>query len=102
MNSKKNIKILLIDKSKKQNFGGLAKKSFGGVFFCGTKEQKRMGIKDSPDLAYQDWLSFAEFQEDDLYGKAWAKEYVYNNIEFVYNWLKNKGIRFFPVVHWVE
>lgn len=102
LDSKKNIKVILIDKSKKENFGGLAKKSFGGVFFCGSKEQKRMGIIDSPDLAYQDWLSFAEFEEDDLFGKAWAKEYVYNNIEFVYHWLKNKGIRFFPVVHWVE
>lgn len=102
LNSKKNLKIILIEKTEKERLGGLAKKSFGGIFFTGTKEQKKMGIKDSPELAYQDWLSFAEFEEDDIYGKEWAKQYVYNNIEFVYEWLKTRGIKFFPVVHWVE
>jgi hypothetical protein len=49
-----------------------------------------------------DWLSFAEFEPDDEYGKMWAKQFVYGNIDYVYHWLKSKGIRFFPVVHWVE
>ncbi|MFN3603607.1 MAG: FAD-dependent oxidoreductase [Leptonema sp. (in: bacteria)] len=102
LNSKKNAKVILIEKSQKEGLGGLARKSFGGIFLNGTKEQKKMGIQDSPELAYQDWLSFAEFEEDDHYGKEWAKEYVYNNLDYVYHWLRGKKIQFFPVVHWVE
>ena len=97
-----NKKILILERGLKENFGGLAKKSFGGVFFTGSKEQKRLGIKDSPELAWMEWLSFAEFEPDVEYGKMWAKQFVYGNIDYVYHWLKSKGIRFFPVVHWVE
>lgn len=100
--SSKSLKILLIERSKEEKLGGLAKWSFGGLFFCGSKEQKRMGINDSPELAYMDWLSFAEFDDDDIYGKQWAKQFVEGNIDIVYHWLKSKGITFFPVVHWVE
>lgn len=100
--NKPKTKILIIERGKKENFGGLAKKSFGGIFFNGSKEQKRLGINDNPEIAWQDWLSFAEFEEDDYYGKLWAEQYVYGNIEVVYHWLKSKGIKFFPVVHWVE
>ncbi len=100
--TKPSSRILIVDRGKKEKFGGLAKKSFGGIFFNGTKEQKRLGIKDSPELAYSDWLSFAEFEEEDYWGKNWAKLYIQNNVEWVYFWLKEKGISFFPVVHWVE
>jgi predicted oxidoreductase len=47
-------KVLVIDKDKQENFGGLAKESFGGVHLIATPHQKRMGIKDSPELAWRD------------------------------------------------
>ncbi len=98
--AEKKKKVILLER--RNDLGGLAIQSFGGIFFSGTDEQKRNGINDSPELALKDWFRSAEFQEDDYWGKEWAKEYIFLNLEWVYDWLKNKKIRFFPVVHWVE
>lgn len=95
-------KVLIIDRDTEDNFGGLAKESFGGMFFVDTPQQRRSGIKDSPEQAFIDWCSVANFKEEDKLPKQWAKSYVYNSTPKVYDWLKQQGIKFFPVVHWVE
>ncbi|MCF6352901.1 MAG: FAD-binding dehydrogenase [Cyclobacteriaceae bacterium] len=97
-----NKKVLIIDRDTEDNFGGLAKESFGGMFFVDTPQQRRSGIKDSPELAFRDWCSVAKFGNDDVLPKQWAKQYVYHGTSKVYEWLKKQGISFFPVVHWVE
>ena len=94
--------VIMIDRDKESNFGGLAKESFGGMLMVGTPEQRKGGIKDSTALALQDWSSTAEFGTDDSLPKAWAEMYVNESIDQIYTWLKDKGIGFFPVVHWVE
>lgn len=94
--------ILIIDRDTEKNFGGLAKESFGGMFFVDTPHQRKSGIKDSPEQAFKDWCSVANFEDLDVLPKQWAKTYVYNSTSKVYNWLREKGISFFPVVHWVE
>jgi uncharacterized protein len=94
--------VVIFDRDKEENFGGLAKESFGGMFFVDTPQQRKAGIKDTPELALKDWHSVANFGENDVWPKAWAKTYVYNCKEEVYQWLKTQGIKFFPVVHWVE
>ncbi len=99
---KKNKKVILIDADVKEKLGGLARWSFGGMFFVNTPHQKRTGIKDSVDLALQDWHSFAEFGNDDYWPKKWAELYVNTCTDEVYTWLKEHGVGFFPVVHWVE
>ncbi len=48
-----NRRVLLIDKDRLENFGGLAKQSFGGVHMIGTRHQRRLGIQDSAELAWQ-------------------------------------------------
>lgn len=68
-------KVLLIDKDVRENFGGLARESFGGVLMVDTPQQKRLRIKDSPELALRDWLSVADFGEDDTLPLEWAKFY---------------------------
>ena len=95
-------KVILFDRDAKKNFGGLAKESFGGMFFVDTPQQRRAGIKDTPELALKDWHSVAKFTDDDIWPKKWAKTYVYNCTFQVYDWLKQQGIKFFPVVNWVE
>ncbi len=95
-------KVLIIDRDTENNFGGLAKESFGGMFFVDTPHQRRSGIKDSPEQAFKDWCSVANFEETDVLPKQWAKNYVYHSTPQVYDWLKQQGISFFPVVHWVE
>jgi predicted oxidoreductase len=94
--------VLILDRDEEANFGGLAKESFGGLFFVNTREQQRRGIKDSPSLALQDWHSFAEFGPDDRYPKLWAETYVERCIPDVYEWLRAGGIRFLPLPAWVE
>lgn len=95
-------RILMLDANPKLKFGGLANNAFGGMLFNGTTEQKRLFVKDSPDLMLDDWLNAAEFKQHHYWQRQWAKAYVNQSTEEVYRWLKNKGIKFFPVVHWVE
>ncbi len=98
----RNKKVLLLERDVPEKFGGLAKESFGGMFFVNSPVQKRAGIKDSIDLALDDWFSYADFGKDDIIPKKWAEKYVHCCTEEVFDWLRNLGISFFPVVHWVE
>lgn len=94
--------VLLIDRDEKNAFGGLARESFGGMFFVDSPEQRRQGIRDSTDLAFRDWCSFAEFGAEDHWPKAWAQTYVSRCSVDVYPWVRRHGVSFLPVVNWVE
>ncbi len=95
-------RVILLDRDRQENFGGLAKESFGGIFVVGSNEQRRAGVHDTPALAYADWASFAEFTADDLWPRRWAEAYVERCHEDVYQWVKARGVSFFPVPHWIE
>jgi len=98
-----NKQILLIDRDLEQELGGLARLSFGGMFFVDSPLQRKAGMKDNIDIALRDWHSVAGFGEEDVLPKAWAEKYVNMCTSHVYKWLtKEHGTRFFPVVHWVE
>jgi len=97
--------VLLIDRDEECNFGGMANEAFGGMLFVDTPLQRLNGIKDSKQLALDDWFGAAEFSTQkmqDPLAKAWANAYIERSREDVYDWLKNVGIQFFPIVHWVE
>jgi len=94
--------VLLIDRDAEANFGGLAKESFGGIFLVDSPEQRRQGLKDSPELALADWLAFGELDPEDRWPVAWAKHYVEHCRGEVGDWLRGGGIRFFPVPNWIE
>lgn len=95
-------KVLMLDRDMREEMGGLAKKSFGGMFFVNTPQQRWSGIKDTPEQAWRDWQSVAEFEAGDVYPRKWAESYVYNCTDQVYNWIKKLGVTFFPAMHWVE
>ncbi|NOX36886.1 MAG: FAD-binding dehydrogenase [Calditrichaeota bacterium] len=97
-----NIPVALLDRDEESRFGGLARESFGGIFVVDSPQQRRLGIKDSPELALRDWLAFAEFGPEDEWPRRWAEQYVHRCRDDVYAWVRQKGVRFFPVVHWVE
>ncbi|QCR33670.1 FAD-binding dehydrogenase [Lysinibacillus sp. SGAir0095] len=100
-----NKKILLVDQEPANSIGGQAFWSFGGLFLVDSPEQRRLGIKDSKELAWQDWLGTAGFdrlEDQDKWGYQWAKAYVEFAAEEKYEWLKSLGIKFFPVVGWAE
>ncbi|ETI67087.1 FAD-binding dehydrogenase [Neobacillus vireti] len=98
-------KVLLLDQEPEASLGGQAWWSFGGLFLVDSPEQRRMGIKDSHELAWQDWLGSAGFDredDEDYWGKKWAQAYVNFAAGEKREWLYNMGVRFFPVVGWAE
>lgn len=98
-------KVLLLDQEPEASFGGQAWWSFGGLFLVDSPEQRRMGIKDSKDLAWQDWLGTADFDRDDdedYWGKKWAEAYMDFAAGEKRAWLHHMGMRFFPLVGWAE
>jgi len=96
------VEVLLLDRDTADRFGGLARWSFGGIFFVGTPQQRLAGITDTPAQALDDWHAFADFDADAVWPKRWAEQYVYRCTDDVYRWLRRRGVSFFPVVHWVE
>ena len=65
-------RVLLLDQEPPQSLGGQAFWSFGGLFLVDSPEQRRMGIKDSHDLAHQDWMGTAGFDrldDEDVCGR---------------------------------
>ncbi|MDM5326588.1 FAD-binding dehydrogenase [Neobacillus sp. CF12] len=98
-------KVLLLDQEPETNLGGQAWWSFGGLFLVDSPEQRRLGIKDSRELAWQDWLGAAGFDrvnDEDFWGKKWAEAYVDFAAGEKRVWLQKMGVRFFPVVGWAE
>ncbi|MFD9266048.1 FAD-binding dehydrogenase [Streptomyces goshikiensis] len=96
-------KVILLDQEPEQSLGGQAHWSFGGLFFVGSPEQRRMRIKDSRELALQDWYGTAGFdREEDAWPRRWAEAYVDFAAGEKRPWLHAQGVRFFPVVGWAE
>ena len=79
-------KVLLIDRDVEEELGGLAKWSFGGMFFVNSKQQRRAGMKDNPDIALRDWHSVAEFGEEDVLPKKWAESLANVQAAFILFW----------------
>jgi predicted oxidoreductase len=96
-------RVLLLDQEPEQNLGGQAFWSFGGLLLVDSPEQRRLGIRDSYELAWQDWLGTAGFdREEDHWPRRWAEAYVQFAAGEKRSWLRQRGIRFFPVVGWAE
>jgi predicted oxidoreductase len=98
-------KVLLLDQEPEASLGGQAFWSFGGLMFVDSPEQRRMGIKDSRDLAWQDWLGSAGFDrldDEDSWARQWAEAYVDFAAGEKRAWLHAQGVRFFPVIGWAE
>lgn len=95
--------VILLDQEPEQSIGGQAHWSFGGLFLVDSPEQRRMRIKDSRELAFQDWLGTAGFDRDeDRWPRRWAEAYVDFASGEKRAWLHARGMRFFPVVGWAE
>ncbi|MFG2299366.1 FAD-binding dehydrogenase [Actinacidiphila glaucinigra] len=96
-------KVLLLDQEPESNLGGQAFWSFGGLFLVDSPEQRRMRIRDSRELALQDWTGTAGFDRaEDRWPRKWAEAYVDFAAGEKRSWLHAQGMRFFPVVGWAE
>ncbi|MFZ2114851.1 MAG: FAD-binding dehydrogenase [Solirubrobacteraceae bacterium] len=94
--------VLLLDRCQPKEIGGLAREAFGGMFMVDSPEQRRSRIPDNEALALEDWLRIAEFDPEDTWPRRWAEQYVTRARDDVGGWLRQLGVKFFPVVNWAE
>ncbi|MET9062271.1 MULTISPECIES: FAD-binding dehydrogenase [Streptomyces] len=98
-------RVALVDQENAANLGGQAFWSFGGLFLVDSPEQRRLGIKDSLDLAWNDWQGSAAFDrtdDEDSWAVRWARAYVEWAAGEKREWLTGHGISFVPTVGWAE
>ncbi|GIJ00120.1 hypothetical protein CLV28_2574 [Sediminihabitans luteus] len=102
-------RVVLLDQEPPASLGGQAFWSFGGLFLVDSPEQRRLGVHDSVDLAFADWLGSARFAEGaaegrgpDRHGYAWARGFVDFAGGEMRSWLHGLGVRWFPLVQWAE
>jgi predicted oxidoreductase len=96
-------RVILVDQEPEASLGGQAFWSFGGIFLVNSPEQRRMGVKDSYELAWQDWQGTAGFDRpEDLWPARWAEAYVQWAAGEKRAWMHERGIRFLPNPGWAE
>jgi uncharacterized protein len=96
-------RVIVLEQEGEASLGGQAFWSLGGLFLVDSAEQRRLRIRDSRDLAWQDWLGSAGFDRDeDHWPRRWAEAYVDFAAGEKRAWLGERGIRFFPLVGWAE
>ena len=98
-------KVALVDQENAANLGGQAFWSFGGLFLVDSPEQRRLGVKDSVELAWNDWRGSAAFdrlEDEDSWALRWARAYVEFAAGEKRSWLNGHGITFLPTVGWAE
>ena len=97
------LRVLILDQENSANLGGQAFWSFGGLFFVDSPEQRRLGIRDSHELALQDWLGTAAFDRpEDYRPRQWAHAYVDFAAGEKRSWLRARGLKVVALVGWAE
>lgn len=102
---KKGHKVTMLDQEARQAMGGQAYWSFGGLFLVNSKIQRRLGVKDSYELALNDWFGTAQFdrlETEDYWSKKWAEAYVHFATYEKESYLKSMGIKLTPMLGWAE
>jgi uncharacterized protein len=95
--------VLIVDQENAANLGGQAFWSFGGLFLVDSAEQRRLGIRDSHELALQDWMGSAGFDRpEDYWPRQWAHAYVDFAAGEKRSWLRERGLQTFALVGWAE
>jgi len=95
--------VIILDQEGPASLGGQAWWSLGGLFLVNSPEQRRLGIKDSPELAAADWFGSAGFDRpEDHWPRLWAQGYLDFAAGEKRTWLRQQGVALFPVVQWAE
>ncbi|MBB1179039.1 FAD-binding dehydrogenase [Pseudomonas sp. FW305-3-2-15-E-TSA4] len=101
-------KVAVVDQENAANLGGQAYWSFGGLFLVDSPEQRRLGVRDSFDLAWSDWRGSAGWDRldgalaEDEWAARWGRAYVEFAAGEKRDWLRRHGIRLTPMVGWAE
>lgn len=102
-------KVVLLDQEPEESLGGQSYWSLGGLFMVDSQEQRLCGIKDSLELARQDWYGTAGWDRgvddrlgEDHWGRKWADAYLEFAAGEKRAWLSGMGMTWVPVVGWAE
>ncbi|MCO5057948.1 MAG: FAD-binding dehydrogenase [Rhizobiaceae bacterium] len=96
-------RVVLLEQEGENSLGGQAFWSLGGLFFVDSPEQRRMRIRDSRELALQDWMGSAQFDRpEDEWPRRTAEAYIDFAAGEMRSWLYDMGMRWFPIVGWAE
>jgi len=96
-------RVVVLEQEPEASLGGQAFWSFGGLFLVDSPEQRRLRVRDSPELARLDWLGAAGFDRaEDHWPRRWAEAYVDFAAGEKRSWLHAQGVRWFPFVQWAE
>ena len=101
-------RVAIVEQENEANLGGQAFWSLGGLFLVDTPMQRRLGVKDSFELAWQDWQGSAQWDRlsgthpEDEWARQWGRAYVEFAAGEKRDWLHRQGIRFTPLVGWAE
>ncbi|MFT4232768.1 MAG: FAD-binding dehydrogenase [Leucobacter sp.] len=102
------LRTIVIDQEGPQDLGGQAWWSFGGLFLVDSPEQRRMRVRDSFELAWQDWRGSAQWDRldgehpEDEWAARWGRAYVEFAAGEKRTWIREAGIELTPVVGWAE
>lgn len=100
--SQRGVHCVIVDQENEANLGGQAFWSLGGLFCVNSASQRRFGIKDSRELAMQDWLHTAQFDRDtDHWPRKWAEAFVNFATDELESYAKSMGLSF-STVGWAE
>ncbi len=101
---KSGLRVLVLDQENRNNLGGQAFWSLGGLFFVDSPEQRLMGIKDSEELAWRDWQNSAQYDDGphDYWPRRWGREYVRFAANEKRQYVRDLGLRSLPTVGWAE
>ncbi|OFK67757.1 FAD-binding dehydrogenase [Corynebacterium sp. HMSC076G08] len=100
--------VIFLEQENRNNLGGQAFWSLGGLFYVDSPEQKMMRVKDSEDLAWRDWANSADYDpvteadRHDYWGKKWGREYVRFAANEKRCYLKSLGLNVLPTIGWAE
>ncbi|WKD57998.1 KsdD-like steroid dehydrogenase [Corynebacterium capitovis DSM 44611] len=97
-------KVVFVDQESRENLGGQAFWSLGGLFMVGSPEQKLMQVSDSEELAWRDWENSADYDdsEHDEWPRRWGREFVRFAANDMHAYLKDLGLRVLPTIGWAE
>lgn len=102
------LRTVIVDQEGPQDLGGQAWWSFGGLFLVDSPEQRRLGVRDSFELAWQDWRGSAGWDRldgehpEDEWAERWGRAYVEFAAGEKRAWIREAGIELTPVVGWAE
>jgi flavocytochrome c len=81
------VEVTIVDMS--SVYGGHAVMSQGGISIIDSPLQRELGLEDSADLAYEDFIKWGEGANE-----PWVRAYVDRSLPDIHDWLSELGVTF--------